>query len=217
MRLIGSCPRYLKNLWLCTIGTPRLGCVLTNAIFGWGWLWSEELCRSSDITLMLNHLLLSKTTYIHTLFTQGGPWGYPYSKFSPYSWPTQPQKRLAKPLGSTSLSLFEKWCGFLYVRQKPEKWKCWETGSTVYRPHLRRLKIAKVIISRWAFGSQPSAVIACVLNKNAVSWQTRYNKKLLKLKLSQNAKHLPCLLKFGLIEGNVTVFQRPWNSESGWP
>ena len=26
-------------------------------------------------------------------------------------------------------------------------------------------------------------------------------------KLSQNAKNLQCLLKFGLIEGNVTVFQ----------
>ena len=48
----------------------------------------------------------------------------------------------------------------------------------------------KIIISRWAFGSQPSAVIARVLNKNAVSWQTRNNRKLPKHKLSQNAKNL---------------------------
>ena len=25
-------PRYLENMWLCTTGTPKLGCVLTNAI-----------------------------------------------------------------------------------------------------------------------------------------------------------------------------------------
>ena len=73
----------------------------------------------------------------------------------------------------------------------------------------------KIIISRWAFGSQPSAVIARVLNKNAVSWQTRNNRQLPKHKLSQNAKNLQCLLKFGLIEDNVTVFQWSWNSESG--
>ena len=36
-----------------------------------------------------------------------------------------------------------------------------------------------------------------------------------KHKLSQNGKNLQCLLKFGLIEDNVTVFQWPWNSESG--
>ena len=57
--------------------------------------------------------------------------------------------------------------------------------------------------------------IARVLNKNAVSWQTRNNRKLPKHKLSQNAKNLQCLLKFGLIEDNVTVFQWSWNSESG--
>ena len=73
----------------------------------------------------------------------------------------------------------------------------------------------KIIISRWAFGSQPSAVIACVLNKNVVSWQTRNNTKLPKHKLNQNAKNLQCLLKFGLVEDNVTVFQWSWNSESG--
>ena len=70
-------------------------------------------------------------------------------------------------------------------------------------------------VSDQQFGSQPSAVIACVLNKNVVSWQTRNNRKLLKHKLSQNAKNLQCLLKFGLIEDNVTVFQWSWNSEFG--
>ena len=46
-------------------------------------------------------------------------------------------------------------------------------------------------------GSQPSVAIAHVLNKNAVSWQTWNNRKLPKHKLSQNAKNLQCLLKFG--------------------
>ena len=71
----------------------------------------------------------------------------------------------------------------------------------------------KIIISRWAFGSQPSAVIACLLDKNVVSWQTRNNRKLPKHKLSQNTKNLQYLLEFGLIEDNVTVFQWSWNSE----
>ena len=44
---------------------------------------------------------------------------------------------------------------------------------------------------------------------------TRHNRKLPKHKLSQNAKNVQCLLKFGLIEDNVIVFQCPWNSESG--
>ena len=86
-----------------------------------------------------------------------------------------------------------------------------------FQPYSFFLGRTKIIISWWAFGSQPSAVIAHVLNKNTVSWQTR-NKldyKLPKLKLSQNAKNLQCLLKFGLVEDNVTVFQWPWNSASG--
>ena len=62
---------------------------------------------------------------------------------------------------------------------------------------------------------QPSAVIARGLNKNAVSWQTRNNRNVPKQKLSQNAKNLQSLLKFGLMKDNVTVFQWPWNSESG--
>ena len=53
------------------------------------------------------------------------------------------------------------------------------------------------------------AIIARVLNKNSVSWQTRNNRKLPKHKLSQNAKNLQRLLKFGVIKDNVTVFQRP--------
>ena len=36
---------------------------------------------------------------------------------------------------------------------------------------------------------------------------TRHDRKLPKHKVSQNAENLQCLLKFGLIEDNVTVFQ----------
>ena len=54
---------------------------------------------------------------------------------------TQPaQERLAIPPGSTSLTLFEQWCGFFYVPQEPDKCKCCETGPTVYRPYPRRLE-----------------------------------------------------------------------------
>jgi len=62
---------------------------------------------------------------------------------------------------------------------------------------------------------EPSAVIARVQNKNVVSWQTRNNRKLPKHKLSQNAQNLQCLLKLGLIEDNVNVFQWSWNSALG--
>ena len=31
------------------------------------------------------------------------------------------QEGLATPLGSTSPTLFEKWCGFFYVPQEPEQ------------------------------------------------------------------------------------------------
>ena len=63
--------------------------------------------------------------------------------------------------------------------------------------------------------AQPLHACSGVLNKNAVSWQTRNNRQLPKHKLSQNTKNLQCLLDFGLIEDNVTIFQWPWHSESG--
>ena len=49
------------------------------------------------------------------------------------------QERLATPPGSTSPTLFELWCGFFYVPQESDKWKCCETGRTVFRPYPRRL------------------------------------------------------------------------------
>ena len=61
----------------------------------------------------------------------------------------------------------------------------------------------------------PNFAFIVSLLYHAVSWQTRNNRKLPKHNLSQNAKNLQCLLKFGLIEDNVTVFQWPWNSEPG--
>ena len=50
------------------------------------------------------------------------------------------QKRLAVPPRSTSPTLFEQWCGFFYVPQEPDKWKCCETGPMVFRPYPRRLE-----------------------------------------------------------------------------
>ena len=48
--------------------------------------------------------------------------------------------RLATPPPSTSPTLFEQWCGFFYVPQEPDKWKCCETGPKVFRPYPRRLE-----------------------------------------------------------------------------
>ena len=53
--------------------------------------------------------------------------------------PPSPGK-LATPPGSKSPTLFEQWCGFFYVPQEPDKWKCCETGPTVFRPYPRRLE-----------------------------------------------------------------------------
>ena len=40
--------------------------------------------------------------------------------------------RLAIPPGSTSPTLFEKWCGLFYVPQEPDKCKCCLTRPTVF-------------------------------------------------------------------------------------
>ena len=40
----------------------------------------------------------------------------------------------------TSPTLFEQWCGFFYVPQEPDKWRCCGTGTTVFRPYPRRLE-----------------------------------------------------------------------------
>ena len=50
------------------------------------------------------------------------------------------QERLATPSGSTSPTLFEQWCGFFYVPSEPDKWKCCETGPTVFRPYPGRVE-----------------------------------------------------------------------------
>ena len=50
------------------------------------------------------------------------------------------QERLATSPRSTSPTLFEQWCRFFYVPQEPDKWKCCETGPTVFRPYPRRLE-----------------------------------------------------------------------------
>ena len=50
--------------------------------------------------------------------------------------------------------------------------------------------------------------ITRVLNKNAVSWQIRNNRKLPKQKLNQNAKKSLMLLKFGLIKDNRAIYTR---------
>ena len=52
----------------------------------------------------------------------------------------QTQERLTTPPGSTSPTLFEQWCGFFYVPQESDEWKCCETGTTAFHPYQRRLE-----------------------------------------------------------------------------
>ena len=83
-------------------------------------------------------------TYIHTLFTGShyNPWRMimRLSLYWDLSWQiTHPaQERLATPPGSMSPTLFKQWCGFFYVPQEPDKWKCCETEPPVFCPYLRR-------------------------------------------------------------------------------
>ena len=75
--------------------------------------------------------------------------------------------------------------------------RCYVTGILLFSPYQNYHMSVSIRKSA-------STVIACVLNKNAVSWQTRKNGKLPKCELRQNAKNLQCLLKVGLIEDNVS-------------
>ena len=63
--------------------------------------------------------------------------------------PPSPGKFGLTKLGSTSPPLLEQWCGFFYIPQEPDKWKCCETGSTVFRPYSRRLEILTVCRSHY--------------------------------------------------------------------
>ena len=53
--------------------------------------------------------------------------------------PTSP-KKMGHTTGVNDPTLFEKWCGFFYVPQKPDKRKCCERGPRVFRPLARRLE-----------------------------------------------------------------------------
>ena len=58
----------------------------------------------------------------------------------PYRSPTQPRRGWPNHRGLRTLTLFEQWCGFFYVPQEPEKWKCCEKGPTIFRPYNRWLE-----------------------------------------------------------------------------
>ena len=82
-------------------------------------------------------------SYVHCLQVaittpKGGSWGYLYKRCLQIT--HLALERLATPPGSTSPAFFELWGGFFYVPQEPDKWKCCETGPTVFRPYPRRLE-----------------------------------------------------------------------------
>ena len=68
------------------------------------------------------------------------------------------QERMATPQGSTSPTLFEQWCGFFYVPQELDKWKCCGTGPTVFRPYPRRLEILIVCTCHCKGSTFPSVI-----------------------------------------------------------
>ena len=62
----------------------------------------------------------------YNTFIEGGSWGYPYIRRVSLQITHPAQERLATPPGFTFPTLFEQWCGFFYVQQEPDKWKCRE-------------------------------------------------------------------------------------------
>ena len=54
--------------------------------------------------------------------------------------PNPAQERFATTPGSTTPTLFKQWCGFFYVPQEPDKWKCCEKGPTFFCPYWKRLE-----------------------------------------------------------------------------
>ena len=71
--------------------------------------------------------------------------------------PPSPGK-VATPPGSTSPTLFEQWCGFFYIPQELDKWKCCEMRPMVFRPY--RGKLESLTICRChSKGSTFSSVI----------------------------------------------------------
>ena len=91
------------------------------------------------------YVLLSCHFYIHTLFTGSHHSILRHLKDDHEIIPiltslltlSHPaQERLATLRGSTSLPFTS---GFFYFPQEPDKWKCCETGPTVFLPYPRRL------------------------------------------------------------------------------
>ena len=78
VRLNGSRPWHLKNWWLCNTGTPRLGCVLTNAIRSMTFTTLDENPISCHMCKVLHLFYGQQKMYLHFLnrfkhLIQGGP------------------------------------------------------------------------------------------------------------------------------------------------
>ena len=74
--------------------------------------------------------------------------------------------RLTTTPGRTSPTLLEKWCGFFYVPQEPDKCKCCETGPTVFRPYPKRLRL----ITKAALSSQLFKDPECWSSRGSNPW-----------------------------------------------
>ena len=109
-----------------------------------GWSWDMVSHSGYRLRLYVRRLsLIMHTLQVAILTPEGGSWGYPYIQISPYTDnPTSPGK-VGHTGGVYVPALFEQWCGFFYVPQEPDKWKCYETGPTGFRPYPRRLETCR--------------------------------------------------------------------------
>ena len=103
------------------------------------------------------------------------------SPFMSFLYPPNPwcewcdEWRLTTTPGSTSPTLFEQWCGFFYVPQKPDKCKCCETGRTVFPPYPRILESLTVCgwyITKAPLSSQLFKDPQCWSGRGSNPWRT---------------------------------------------
>ena len=114
-----------------------------------------------------------------------------------------PQESFATPLGSTSPTLFELWCGFwFYITLKKEldKWKRFEMEHTVFHPYPRGLekKPFAEVITKVALSSQLFKDPECWSSQSLNPWLTTRQTSTLPTKLTRRwfsvTVRLTCLI-----------------------
>ena len=107
------------------------------------------------------------------------------------------QEKLATPL----------WCGFFYVPQEPERWKCCETGPTVFLPYPGRVEresnrlqmsfqrqhfLLSYLLRPWELfrpGFEPAT--SCLADRRSPNLANQAADVLQKIKVSKKQRNLP--------------------------